>query len=87
MTSSLLHYRGWKGQFRGPIFAAWPIARVALATLLRRRMFWVLYSAGLLLFLMFFVGTYLLDWAETQMPEILPFRSASSNRTRSRRSA
>src|ERR1700689_3514638 len=67
MTTSLLHYRGWQGQFRGPLFAAWPIARVALATLLRRRIFWVLYSAGLLLFLMFFMGTYLLDFADAQM--------------------
>jgi ABC-type transport system involved in multi-copper enzyme maturation permease subunit len=68
-TSSLLHYRGWQGEFRSPLFSAWPIARVALATLLRRRMFWVLYSASLLVFLMFFMGTYLLDFAETQIPE------------------
>jgi ABC-2 type transport system permease protein len=69
MTATLLHYRGWRGQLRSPWFAAWPIARVAMATLLRRRMFWVLYAAGLLLFLMFFMGTYLLDWAEAQVPD------------------
>ena len=48
--------------------AIWPIARVALGTLLQRRLFWVLYAAGLLLFLMFFFGAYLLDWAETMLP-------------------
>ncbi len=34
----------------------------------RRRLFWVLYGVGLLLFFMFFFGTYLLDWAETMLP-------------------
>jgi len=48
--------------------SVWPIARVALATLLRRRMFWVVYSFGMLLFLMFFFGQYLLVFAETQIP-------------------
>lgn len=67
MSATLLHYRGWQGTFRGPMASVWPIARVALATLLRRRMFWVVYAAGLLLFLMFFFGTYLLAWAETQV--------------------
>src|SRR5438128_1543572 len=68
MSIQLLHYRAWQGSFRGPLWAVWPIARVALGTLLRRRLFWVLYAAGLLLFLMFFFGTYLLDWAETMLP-------------------
>jgi ABC-2 type transport system permease protein len=68
MSASLLHYRGWQGQFRGPMASVWPIARVALATLLRRRMFWVLYAFSLLLFLMFFFGSFLLDWIESQMP-------------------
>jgi ABC-2 type transport system permease protein len=35
---------------------------------LRRRLFWVLYAAGLLLFLMFFFGAYLLDWTESMLP-------------------
>jgi hypothetical protein len=63
-----LHYRAWQGRFRHPIWAAWPIARTGLRMLLRRRLFWVLYAAGLLLFLMFFFGGYLLSWAETQIP-------------------
>jgi hypothetical protein len=67
MATSLLHYRAWHGHYRRPVCSAWPIARVALEMLLRRRLFWVLYAAGLLIFLMFFFGSYLLDWAETQI--------------------
>ena len=61
--TSLLHYRAWQGEFRAPVWSAWPIARVALGMLLRRRLFWVLYGFGLLLFLMFFFGSFLLAWA------------------------
>ena len=39
----------------------WPIARVSLGILLRRKMFWVLYAFGLLLFLMFFFGNFLIE--------------------------
>jgi ABC-type transport system involved in multi-copper enzyme maturation permease subunit len=67
MNAQLLHYRSWHGAFRRPLHAVWPIARVALALLLRRRLFWVLYGFALLLFLMFFFGSFLLDWAETQV--------------------
>jgi hypothetical protein len=63
----LLHYRPWQGTFHRPLWVVWPIARVALGMLLRRRMFWVLYAFGLLLFLMFFFGTYLFAWAEAQL--------------------
>jgi hypothetical protein len=44
-----------------------PIARVALGMVFRRKMFWILYAAGLLMFAMFFFGSYLLDWALTQL--------------------
>src|SRR4051794_32309537 len=67
MTVPLLHYRAWQGEFRRPAWAIWPIARVALTMLLRRRLFWVLYGFGLLLFLMFFFGAYLFAWAEVQL--------------------
>jgi hypothetical protein len=66
MTTSLLHYRGWQGTWRRPAWAVWPIARVALGILLRRKLFWVLYGFALLMFLMFFFGSFLLDWAQTQ---------------------
>src|SRR4051812_12367378 len=65
----LLHYRPWRGEFRAPGWGIWPIARVALATLLRRKLFWWLYAFSMLVFLMFFFGSYLLSWAETQIPE------------------
>ncbi|MBY0231665.1 MAG: ABC transporter permease [Gemmataceae bacterium] len=48
---------------------AWPIARVALAQLFRRRLFWALYALALMLFLMTFFGQYLLSWASTQLGE------------------
>jgi len=69
MSAGLLHYRTWQGRMRGPWCSVWPIARVALGNLLRRRLFWVLYAFACLLFLMFFFGTYLLAWAESQLPE------------------
>jgi ABC-2 type transport system permease protein len=65
----LLHYRPWRGQFRSPGHSVWPIARVALGNLLRRKMFWWLYGFSLLVFLMFFFGSYMLSWAETQIPQ------------------
>jgi hypothetical protein len=64
---SLLHYRSWQGTFHSPWWSVWPIARVALGSLLRRKMFWTLYTFGLLLFLMFFFGAFLLAWAESQL--------------------
>lgn len=64
---SLLHYRSWQGTFHSPWWSVWPIARVALGNLLNRRLFWVLYAFGLLLFLMFFFGSYLLAWGESQV--------------------
>ncbi len=74
MSASLLHYRTWQGEFRRPLVAVWPIARVALAMLLRRRLFWMLYGFGLLLALMFFFGSYLFAWAEVQLSNAPPPR-------------
>jgi ABC-2 type transport system permease protein len=67
MAIQLLHYRPWHGALRSGIRSVWPIARVAVGAILRRRLFWVLYSFGLLLFLMFFFGSFLLDWVEGQV--------------------
>ena len=64
---SLRHYRPWQGTFHSPWWSVWPIARVSLGMLLRRKLFWALYAAGLLLFLMFFFGAFLLAWAESQL--------------------
>jgi hypothetical protein len=68
MSAGLLRYREWHGRFRGPFWSVWPVARVALGMVLRRRLFWAIYAFGLLLFLMFFFGSLLLDWLETQLP-------------------
>jgi hypothetical protein len=68
MGVELLHYRAWQGRFRHPLWAAWPIARTSLRMLLRRKLFWGLYAAALLIFLMFFFGGYLMAWVETQIP-------------------
>src|SRR5262249_7944920 len=69
MSAELLHYRAWRGQFRDPLLASWPIARVALKLIFRRKLFWVLYGLALLMFFMFFFGQYLLSWAESQADE------------------
>lgn len=63
--TKLLHYRSWQGAFHSPWWSVWPIMRVSLGILLRRKLFWVLYGFGLLLFLMFFFGTFLLAWFES----------------------
>src|SRR5579862_2549062 len=65
----LLHYRPWRGQFRNSWWSVWPVMRVALGTVLRRKLFWWLYGFSLLVFLMFFFGSYMLSWAETQIPQ------------------
>ncbi len=64
---TLLQYRAWQGTFHSEWWSVWPIARVSLGMLFRRRLFWTLYGFGLMLFLMFFFGAYLLAWAEAQM--------------------
>jgi ABC-type transport system involved in multi-copper enzyme maturation permease subunit len=73
----LLHYRPWRGAFRPPSASIWPIARVALGLILRRRLFWFVYSVGLLVFAMFFFGQYLLAWAEGQVGESEVFVSGA----------
>ncbi len=67
--SPLLYYRPWRGEFRGTVHSIWPIARVSLHMMFRRKLFWGLYALGLLIFFMFFFGQYLLAWAETQAAE------------------
>jgi ABC-2 type transport system permease protein len=62
-----LHYRPWSGHSRAAVWSVWPIARVALGLLLRRRLFWLLYACALLIFLMFFFGSLFFDWAQGQL--------------------
>ena len=65
----LLHYRPWRGSFHKSVVSVWPIARIALLMMFRRKLFWGLYALGLLFFLMFFFGQYLFAWAGTQLAE------------------
>jgi hypothetical protein len=69
MSSGVLHYRPWRGELHGTLASVWPIARISLWMILRRKLFWCLYGLALLTFLMFFFGQYLLSWAETQIGE------------------
>lgn len=48
---------------------AWPIARVSLGAMFRRKLFWAVYAVALMAFLMFFFGQYLMAWAVTQLGE------------------
>jgi ABC-type transport system involved in multi-copper enzyme maturation permease subunit len=66
----LLYYRPWQGTLRGPLAGTWPVARVALGMMLRRKLFWGLYALGLVVFAMFFFGQYLLAWARGQVGEM-----------------
>ncbi|GIW79419.1 MAG: hypothetical protein KatS3mg105_1226 [Gemmatales bacterium] len=62
----LLHYRPWRGECRPAFYSVWPVARVSLRMMFRRKLFWGLYALALIIFLMFFFGQYLLAWAESQ---------------------
>jgi ABC-type transport system involved in multi-copper enzyme maturation permease subunit len=59
MGLSALGYRPWQGKLHGAWHSPWPISRVALSLLFRRKLVWVLYIFGLFNFLMFFGGIYL----------------------------
>jgi hypothetical protein len=65
----LLAYRPWSGAFRPPLASVWPVARIALWMILRRRLFWVLYGLGMMIFLMFFFGQYLTAFTQLLAPE------------------
>jgi ABC-2 type transport system permease protein len=65
-----LNYRSWSGTFRPPAWSVWPIARTALWMIFRRKLFWVLYALGLLIFMLFFFGQYLVALAETQADQM-----------------
>jgi ABC-type transport system involved in multi-copper enzyme maturation permease subunit len=69
MGVELLHYRPWRGEFRAPSASVWPIARVCLSLMFRRKLFWVLYGLGLSIFLLYFFGQFLLSWAQDQLGE------------------
>jgi ABC-type transport system involved in multi-copper enzyme maturation permease subunit len=63
----LLSYRPWRGQLGSPGRTVWPIARTALGLMFRNKLFWALYGLGLMFFLLFFFGQYLMVQLEIQM--------------------
>src|SRR5262249_53689865 len=67
--TELLSYRAYRGALRGPLGGAWAIARTGLWTILRRKLFWGLYTFGVLIFLFFFFGQYLMSWSATKIGE------------------
>lgn len=56
---NLLGYRPWQGALHGAWMTPWPISRVALGMVFRRKLFWLLYALGLFHFLVYFGGIYL----------------------------
>jgi hypothetical protein len=60
----LLHYRPWNGVFAAPLWSVWPIARTALWMMFRRKLFWGLYALGMMIFLLFFFGQYLVAFSD-----------------------
>jgi ABC-2 type transport system permease protein len=65
--TELLSYRAYRGALGGPLGGAWAIARCGLWTILRRKLFWGLYTFAVLIFLFFFFGQYLMSWVGTQI--------------------
>ena len=56
---------------------AWPVARVSLSMLFRRKLFWAMYALALMVFLFFFFGQYFMIWAASQLGAMAS-RSAAS---------
>lgn len=78
--TELLSYRAYRGAARGPFAAACAIARAGLAMVLRRKLFWGLYAASVLIFLFFFFALYFMSWVGTQLDEqTVPFLGARAN--------
>jgi ABC-type transport system involved in multi-copper enzyme maturation permease subunit len=67
--TGLLHYRPYRGRLSGPSAAVWAIARSGLHTILRRKLFWALYACGVMIFLFFFFGQYLIRYLGSQIGE------------------
>ena len=61
-TDTLLRYRPWRGQFRGPHWGSVAMARASVRLLMRRRLFWGLFALAALVFLFYFFAQYLAVW-------------------------
>lgn len=70
-TPQLLHYRRFTDRLRGPWSGVVAIARTSLLLLARRRMFWMLYAASVLIFLFYFFGQYLQVFLENRVADAM----------------
>src|SRR5438445_220475 len=61
-TDTLLRYRPWRGQFRGPLSGSVAMARASVRLLVRRRLFWGLFALAALVFLFYSFAQYLAVW-------------------------
>lgn len=67
-----LEYRPWHGSKNPWWFGALAVARESLQGLLKRKIFWLIYLAGLLAFLFYFFGQYIFFWlADLQSEEMV----------------
>lgn len=67
--NSFLEYRPWRGVKNQAWMAALAIARESLKLIFVRKVFWVVFSLGLLNFLLYFFGQYLFFWVADQQPD------------------
>ncbi|MSR30131.1 MAG: hypothetical protein EXR99_01375 [Gemmataceae bacterium] len=65
----ILEYRPWKGQRVASWMPIFSIAREAVYQLFRRKVFWLIYALGLLVFFLYFFGQYLFFWVADQQAE------------------
>src|SRR5215216_7454434 len=70
-SPQLLRYRALGGPRLGPWQGVKAIARSSLLLLARRKLFWVLYSFSVLIYLFYFFGQYLMVFLENRVNESL----------------
>ena len=64
MGLDVAHYHGWSGTLRSPWWACLSIVRVSIMQVFRRKIYWLAIGLGLLNFLAYWVGIYIV----TQFP-------------------
>jgi len=65
-------YRPWKGGFRGPLMRFWPIARLGIGLILKRKLFWLFLVISLFSFLFNSAIIYLIAQIQGQTGIRLP---------------
>ncbi len=72
MAVERIGYRPWKGGFRGPMFRFWPIARLGIGLILKRKLFWLFLLISLFSFLFISAIIYLIAQIQGQTGIRLP---------------